>query len=302
MISKEVIDRIIEYTSPESVKLSEPLSRYTTFKIGGPAKCLVDIGSERELTEVSGFLKKEKIPYFILGNGSNTLFSDEGFNGVVLHIGKNFSDVVVEGNIIRAKAGAILVSVAGAAYKNSLTGLEFASGIPGTVGGGIVMNAGAYDGEMKFVTKAVKALSPSGETVVLEGDELKLGYRSSVFRHSDYVVLEVIFELKPGKQEEIKAKMDDFNKRRREKQPLDMPSAGSTFKRPEGNFAGKLIMEAGLSGFTVGGAGVSEKHCGFVVNAGGATSKDVVTLIEEVQKRVFEVSGIRLEPEIEIVR
>lgn len=302
VIDSKIIDSIIEYTAPENVKLDETLSGYTTFKIGGPAKCLVEIDTVKQLTDVSQYLKREKIPYYVLGNGSNTLFADEGYDGVVIHLGNKISDVRVEGNLIYAEAGAMLARVSKEAQKASLTGLEFAAGIPGTVGGGVVMNAGAYDGEMKQVVKSVSAVSPEGEFVTLSNEEATFGYRSSLMRHTGYVVTEVVFELEEGNAEEILAKMNDFNERRRSKQPLEYPSAGSTFKRPEGYFAGKLIMDAGLRGYTVGGACVSEKHCGFVINKGGATAKDVVTLIENVKAKVKEDTGIELEPEIEIIQ
>ncbi len=302
MITKEVIDSIIEYTASENVKLDETLSGYTTFKIGGPAKCLVEIDTVKQLTDVSQYLKREKIPYYVLGNGSNTLFADEGYDGVVVHLGNKISDIRVEGNLIYAEAGAMLARVSKEAQKASLTGLEFAAGIPGTVGGGVVMNAGAYDGEMKQVVKAVSAVSPEGEFVTLSNEEATFGYRSSLMRHTGYVVTEVVFELQEGNADEILTKMNDFNERRRSKQPLEYPSAGSTFKRPEGYFAGKLIMDAGLRGYTVGGACVSEKHCGFVINKGGATAKDVVTLINDVKAKVKADTGIELEPEIEIIQ
>jgi UDP-N-acetylmuramate dehydrogenase len=302
MITKEVIDSIIEYTASENVKLEETLSGYTTFKIGGPAKCLVEIDTVKQLTDVSQYLKREKIPYYVLGNGSNTLFADEGYDGVVVHLGNKISDIRVEGNLIYAEAGAMLARVSKEAQKASLTGLEFAAGIPGTVGGGVVMNAGAYDGEMKQVVKAVSAVSPEGEFVTLSNEEATFGYRSSLMRHTGYVVTEVVFELQEGNADEILTKMNDFNERRRSKQPLEYPSAGSTFKRPEGYFAGKLIMDAGLRGYTVGGACVSEKHCGFVINKGGATAKDVVTLINDVKAKVKADTGIELEPEIEIIQ
>ncbi len=301
MLSKEILGSITAYTCPENVKTNEVLKGYTSFKIGGPAECLVEIDTVQQLTDVSQYLKREKVPYYVLGNGSNTLFSDEGYEGVVLHLGRKIDEIRVEGNLIYAEAGAMLVSVSQTAQKNGLTGLEFAAGIPGTVGGGVVMNAGAYDGEMKHVVKRVRAVSPKGEICELNNEELKFGYRYSILRGTGYVVTDVVFELKPGDKEEILAKMNDFNARRREKQPIELPSAGSTFKRPEGYYAGQLIMEAGLRGFTIGGAKVSEKHCGFIVNTGNATSSDVRDLIGEVQKRVKEKFGVDLEPEIEIL-
>ncbi|MBR1861802.1 MAG: UDP-N-acetylmuramate dehydrogenase [Lachnospiraceae bacterium] len=302
MLTGTVIETITEYTSPERVKTGETLSAHTSFRIGGAAGCFVEIGSPKELTDVSEYLKREKIRFFVLGNGSNTLFSDEGFDGVVLHIGKGLSEIKVRGNVIYAGAGALLSAVSKQAAANSLSGLEFAAGIPGTVGGGLVMNAGAYDGEMKQVVKSAQVITPEGGLRELGIGELKLDYRSSILRHSGYIVTGVTFELKPGDKNRILGMMEDFGIRRREKQPLELPSAGSTFKRPEGNFAGKLIMDAELRGFQIGGARVSDKHCGFIVNTGNATSEDVVKLIETVQKRVYERFGVMLEPEIEIVK
>ena len=302
MLSDVIGEKIISLTSPENVKTGEELKKYTSFRIGGPAKWLVEIDTVRQLIDVSLYLKKEKVPYYVLGNGTNTLFSDSGYEGVVIHLGKKICDIRVEGNLIYAEAGAMLAGVSRRAQEAGLTGLEFAAGIPGTVGGGVVMNAGAYDGEMKLAVRSVKAVSPEGEFVSLDNEELKFGYRSSILRHTGYVVTDVVFELKEGDKESILAKMEDFNARRREKQPIELPSAGSTFKRPEGHYAGQLIMEAGLRGFQIGGARVSDKHCGFIVNVDNATGDDVRRLIKEVQTRVNEKFGVLLEPEIEIVQ
>ncbi len=301
MISDKVLNALISYTEKDSVKCGELLRNYTSFRIGGPADCLVEIDTVKQLTDVSQYLKREKIPFYVLGNGSNTLFSDRGYEGVVLHLGNKICHICTEGNRIYAEAGAMLSMVSHVAQKAGLTGLEFAAGIPGTVGGGVVMNAGAYDGEMKMVVTGVKAVTPDGDICELTRDELGFGYRSSILRHTGYVVTDVTFELSPGSPEEILSKMQDFNARRKEKQPIELPSAGSTFKRPEGYFAGKLIMDAGLKGFQIGGARVSDKHCGFIVNVDNATSEDVRALIREVQSRVRERFGVELEPEIEIL-
>lgn len=302
MLSKAAIETISSFVSEKNVKLNEPLANHTTFKIGGPAQCFVEIENEEQLLKVAKYLRTIEIPFWILGNGSNTLFSDSGYEGVILHIDKGFSAIQIKGTQITAKAGALLVQVSKAAQAVGLTGLEFAAGIPGTVGGAVVMNAGAYDGEMKQVVKQVTVLSPSGEYREIENAGLEFGYRTSVLKNTEYIVSEVIFNLELGNPEEIKAKMDDFNQRRRDKQPLEFASAGSTFKRPEGYFAGKLIMDAGLRGFQIGGAKVSDKHCGFVINTGNATSADVEDLITEVQARVEARFGVRLEPEIVIVK
>ena len=302
MLSRTVKDTIIEYVSEKNVLFDEDLSKHTSFKIGGPADAFVEIENTEQLTKVSEYLDRVEEKYYILGNGSNTLFSDRGFEGVILHIGGGFSEITVSGTRIIAKAGAALAKVSKTAQEHSLTGLEFAAGIPGTVGGGVVMNAGAYGGEMSFVVDTVKAISPRGEEIELENKSLEFGYRYSILRHRGYVVTEVSFNLKEGDKDEIRAKMDDFNSRRREKQPLEYPSAGSVFKRPEGHFAGQLIMEAGMRGFQIGGARVSDKHCGFIINTGHASAEDVTELIDEIQFRVRDRFGVDLEPEIEIVK
>ena len=231
------------------------------------------------------------------------LFSYEGYPGVVIEVGRSMADIEVsEDGHIRAGAGAGLGALAAAAAKQSLSGLEFASGIPGTVGGAVVMNAGAYGGEIKDCIKSAKVLDKEGAVLELSRDEMELGYRSSVIQRRGYIVTEAVFQLHKGNKEQILGRMSELNAKRREKQPLDYPSAGSTFKRPEGYFAGKLIEDAGLRGFQVGDAQVSEKHCGFVINRGKATAADVIGLMEEVQKRVLETSGVRLEPEVKIIR
>ena len=251
--------------------------------------------------EIYHFLQEEKLPYFILGNGSNLLVSDKGYRGAVIQLWKNVSDIQVEGCLIQAKAGASLAKIAAQALEAGLTGMEFAAGIPGTLGGAVVMNAGAYGGEMKDILKEALVMDGEGRIFTLTKEELKLGYRTSIVKEKGYIVLAAVLELQPGDREEIRKLMEDLKQRRGEKQPLDMPSAGSTFKRPEGYFAGKLIMDAGLRGFSVGGAQVSEKHCGFVVNTGGASASDVLALIREVQKRVREKFGVELETEVKFL-
>lgn len=282
----------------DNVKQQEPMSRHTTFRIGGPADFYLCPHSTNEVQEIVEICKEEKLPYFVLGNGSNLLVSDRGYRGVVIQLWKNFSDITVKDCCIQAKAGALLSKVAAEALEAGLTGMEFASGIPGTIGGAAFMNAGAYGGEMKDIIKSVKVLDTQGEARVLPKEELKMGYRTSIVKEKGYTVLSVELELTRGNQEEIRNTMEDLKERRTSKQPLEMPSAGSTFKRPEGYFAGKLIMDSGLRGFSVGGAQVSEKHCGFVVNKGGATAMDVLNLIREVQRRVKEQFGVDLETEV----
>lgn len=302
MLSEAALEAIRGFVSENNVKVNEPLANYTTFRIGGPAQCIIEISDEGQLTKVSRYLDMIETPYMILGNGSNTLFPDSGYEGAILHICNEFSGVSVRGYEITAKAGALLVSVSKIAQASGLTGLEFAAGIPGTVGGGVIMNAGAYGGEMSQVVKQVRAISPKGEVVELDGSALDFGYRKSVFKNSGFIVTEVVFKLSQGDPEKIQATMDEFNRRRREKQPLEYPSAGSTFKRPEGYFAGQLIMDAGLRGFQIGGARISDKHCGFVINVNKATAADVCDVISEAQARVKDRFGVSLEPEIVIVK
>ncbi len=282
---------------------NEPMSAHTTFRIGGPARYYMIPENAGQVSKCMGFAMKMELPYVIVGKGSNVLFSDEGYPGVVIEVGRSMADIEVsEDGHIRAGAGAGLGALAAAAAKQSLSGLEFASGIPGTVGGAVVMNAGAYGGEIKDCIKSAKVLDKEGAVLELSRDEMELGYRSSVIQRKGYIVTEAVFQLHKGNKEQILGRMSELNAKRREKQPLDYPSAGSTFKRPEGYFAGKLIEDAGLRGFQVGDAQVSEKHCGFVINRGKATAADVIGLMEEVQKRVLETSGVRLEPEVKIIR
>lgn len=277
---------------------NEPMKNYTTFRIGGNADILVKPKTYEQIKEVIHLCKAYEVPYYVLGNGSNLLVSDEGYRGVILHVSHQLSDIKVEGNRITAEAGAILSKVATVAMENNLTGLEFAHGIPGTLGGAVVMNAGAYDGEMKNVLISCDVMDEKGNVITLSKDELELGYRTSIIQKKHYIVLSATMTLKKGEKEKIKAYMKELMLRRKEKQPLDKPSAGSTFKRPEGYFAGKLIMDSGLKGYQIGGAKVSEKHCGFIVNAGNATCKDVEDLIGYVQKTVKNKFNVELEPEV----
>lgn len=298
MIEKTVVEEIKKMLPSDIIFENEPMKKHTTFFAGGEAKLYICIKEISQLQQLMYYLTRNKIPYFIIGNGSNLLVSDNGFNGVIIEIGNAFSGVSVENNRIRAKAGTLLSKVSNYAMKESLSGIEFASGIPGTIGGAVVMNAGAYDGEMKQVVKEVTLLCPDGKIITLSNDEMQFGYRFSVIKENPYVVLEVVLELDKKEQKEIKKKMEDFSNRRREKQPLEYPSAGSTFKRPKGYYAGKLIMDSDLRGFKIGGAQVSEKHCGFIINKDNAAAKDIYLLVKEVQRRVKETSGVMLEPEI----
>lgn len=298
MISEAVIQSLKRFVPEENICLQEPMAGHTTFRIGGPADCLLELENEEQLIKVQGYLNRVGNPFFVLGNGSNLLVSDAGYRGVILQIGRKMSRIEVEGNILKAQAGATMAQAARAALEHGLTGLEFASGIPGTVGGGVVMNAGAYDGEMSQVVTQVKVVNAQGEVMELDNETMEFGYRTSSIRSNSFIVTSVFFGLKPGNREEIKAKMEELAARRREKQPLEHPSAGSTFKRPAGRYAGQLIMEAGLRGYQSGGARVSDKHCGFVINTGTATAQDVRDVIDEVRDRVKEKFNVDLEPEI----
>lgn len=297
-ISSAIYEFISAYVPEEDILLNEPMYKHTTFRVGGEAQYLVRISRAGQIEKLIPYLKEVEVPCFILGNGSNLLVGDKGYEGVILQIGNKMSTVSVEGSSIRAGAGALLSQVARCAQENGLAGLEFASGIPGTIGGGVVMNAGAYGGEMKQVVKQVTVMNEQGEILVLDGEAMEFGYRTSIIKNRPFVVLEVLVCLQPGNKMEIQKKMEELSKKRREKQPLEFASAGSTFKRPEGYFAGKLIMDAGLRGYSIGGARVSEKHCGFVVNTGNATAADVAEVIWEVQERVKDKFGVTLEKEV----
>lgn len=276
----------------------EPLSKHTTFRIGGNAEMFVTVSDETQLKAVVCACKENDIPLFVIGKGSNLLISDDGMKSVVLSLDGEFKNISLEENTITCGAGVNLAKLCTFALNNSLTGLEFAYGIPGSVGGAAYMNAGAYGGEMKDVVKSVTHLTPQGELVTLSKDQLDLSYRHSVYKTTNDIIVSVTMELDNGDAEEIKAKMDDFMNRRKTKQPLEYPSAGSVFKRPEGNFAGTLIEQCGLKGKTIGGAQVSEKHAGFIINIGDATCEDVMNLISFVQKTVKEETGYFLEREI----
>ena len=295
-------DTLRAATSIAQVLEHEPMARHTTMRVGGPAEILFSPASEGELLFAVREAKRAGAPFRIIGNGSNLLVLDGGLPGLTIRLGEAFSKISVDGNQIRAQAGALLSRVAAAARDASLTGLEFASGIPGSAGGGMAMNAGAYGGQLSDVFEGCRALDPeTGIISALGPAEMALGYRESAALSRGLIVTEAAFRLTAGDRSAIQAKMDDLSARRREKQPLNLPSAGSTFKRPEGYFAGALIEQAGLKGLRVGGACVSEKHAGFVVNDRNATAKDVLDLIRLVQARVLEHSGVRLETEVRIL-
>lgn len=294
----KLIEQLVDISGEQNVLQNEPMKRHTTFRIGGPCDIFIKPRSIEEIRQIIEVVKENKVPYYVVGNGSNLLVSDDGYRGVIINLFNNFSDITVEGNTITASAGALLGKIGYTALKNSLTGFEFATGIPGTLGGAVVMNAGAYGGEIKDVLSEVTVLTKEGELLTLKADELELGYRTSIIAKKDYIVLEGKIQLKPGEPDKIKAVIDDLAFRRRDKQPLEYPSAGSTFKRPKDNFAGKLIMDAGLRGYTLGGAMVSDKHCGFVINKGDATCEDVIKLTDHVKEEVKNQFGIELELEV----
>lgn len=298
MLSSTFIENLGRIIPPENIILNEPMSRHTTFRVGGEAACLIKVPDSKRLARLILFLEQTGHDFFLLGNGSNLLVSDNGYDGIILKLEEEFEKVQVDGLKIIAGAAASLSQVAKRAMEEGLTGMEFASGIPGTLGGAIVMNAGAYDGEMKQIVKEVNVMDQAGNILTLNNETMEFGYRSSVIRNRPFIVLSAVLALEEGSREEIMEKMKDLAEKRREKQPLQYASAGSTFKRPEGYFAGKLIMEAGLRGFSIGGAKVSDKHCGFIVNTGNATAQDIYEVIQEVQEKVKEQFGVWLEPEV----
>lgn len=279
---------------------NEPMDKHTTFQVGGPADYFFEPASVDEIRSCILAVRDAGIPWRILGCGSNVLVSDQGIRGAIIHLGEGFSAIKVQGTTIVAQAGATNEAVASVACASSLTGYEFACGIPGSVGGAAIMNAGAYDGQFADVCTGVTCLTPEGEIVYVDAKTAAWSYRHSMMMDAGYVVLEVELSLKNGSKDAIAATMQDLQNRRAEKQPLELGSAGSTFKRPEGYYAGQLIQEAGMRGYTVGGAQVSEKHCGFVVNKGNATAADVLAVINDVQDAVFKHAGVRLEPEVRI--
>ncbi len=284
------------------IKEMEPLCAHTTFRIGGPAAFYLVPEQAEEVKKAIAFANERELPFLTIGRGSNVLFQDEGYDGVVIEVGRGMEHIeLMDDGKIRAAAGTGIGALAAAAARESLSGLEFASGIPGTLGGAVTMNAGAYGGEIRDCLVSATVLDADGAMQELEKDELELGYRTSVIQKKGYIVLEALFQMKEGDRRAIQQRMREMNESRRQKQPLEYPSAGSTFKRPEGHFAGKLIEDAGLRGYRVGDAQVSEKHCGFVINRGNATAAQVRELIAHVQEKVFQMAGIKLEPEVKII-
>lgn len=300
-MKQTVAQKLTEILDKEDALFQEPMKNHTTFRIGGNADVLALPRTVKQLQEVLQLAKEAAVPYYIIGNGSNLLVSDGGIRGIVIQIYRNMSQFSAENNTVTAQSGILLSRLAKEAAGAGLTGLEFAAGIPGTLGGAVAMNAGAYGPEMKDVVTQVVYLDEAAEVRRISGESCRFGYRSSRFIDGSCIVLEAQLELSHGNIAEIRAKMEDLAQRRSSKQPLELPSAGSTFKRPPGDFAGRLIEEAGLKGFQIGGAAVSEKHSGFVVNLGKATAKDVRMLIAHIQKAVQEKFGILLEPEVKMI-
>ena len=287
-MNEKIKQRFCQQLGDERVRFEEPMCDHTTFRIGGPAEVFVMPESYEQIAWVIRQCRQAEIPYFILGNGSNLLVSDHGYRGVIIQLDRNLGEITVKGTEIRAAAGSLLSTIAATARKSSLTGF-------------VTMNAGAYGGEMKDVLKEVTVMNQDGEILTIPADKLELGYRTSIIKTAGYIVLEAVISLKEGNIEEITALGRKLSAQRIEKQPLEYPSAGSTFKRPEGYFAGKLIMDSNLRGYRVGGAQVSEKHCGFVINAGGATAEDVSILMKNVTDIVYEKFGVKLEPEVKFL-
>ena len=291
-------NRMMDIIDEKRIYTDEPMKKHTTFRVGGNADFFVIPKTVEEVKQTIMLCVEQDMPYYILGNGSNLLVGDKGYRGVVIQIYKEMNNIFVDGQKIKVQAGALLSKIGSVALEAGLTGFEFAAGIPGTMGGAVVMNAGAYGGEMKDVLEEVTVLTKEGEVLILSKEQLDMGYRTSVVVKKDYIVLKATIALELGDRDAIKARMDELKVQRTTKQPLEFPSAGSTFKRPEGYFAGKLIQDAGLRGFQVGGAQVSEKHCGFVINKGDATAADIVELMKQVSERVKEKFGVELEPEV----
>lgn len=296
-VTESWIKELKTIVEPEQLFPEEPMSRHTTFRIGGPAQLMVTPATE-QLPKVVAWCRDREIPYTIIGNGSNLLVGDGGIRGIVIALGSRAGGMIQEGNVLTVEAGALLSKTAHRAADAGLAGMEFAAGIPGSLGGAVVMNAGAYGGEMKDIITAVQVLTREGAVIWRDAGELDFGYRHSAVMENGDIVLAARLELTPGDKAKIRERMDELRDQRVSKQPLEYPSAGSTFKRPEGYYAGKLIMDAGLRGFRVGDAQVAEKHCGFVINRGQATAHDVDALMQEVRRRVMEQFGVELEPEV----
>lgn len=301
MNKQYIYECLLNIIDKDDIKLDEPMKKHISFRVGGPADILVKPRTEEQIINIIKLLKVENVPYLVIGNGSNLLIKDGGVRGVVIEISNNFNDFTIEENIVNIQAGALLSVVGKAVLREELKGFEFAAGIPGTLGGALAMNAGAYGGEMKDIVKSVRLMDTDGNVFDFTNEQMQFAYRKSILSNTDYIVLSAQIELEKGKFDEIKATMADFTQRRVTKQPLSLPSAGSTFKRPEGHFAAKLIDDCGLRGLTLRGAQVSEKHCGFVVNLGNANAKDILDLMYVVKSTVKSKFGITLEEEVKVL-
>ncbi|MDY5437371.1 UDP-N-acetylmuramate dehydrogenase [Peptostreptococcus porci] len=301
MTKNELYGMLKDIIDENSIFIDESMKKHISFKVGGPADVLVRPKTEDEIKDIFSFLNDNNIPFLVKGNGSNILIKDGGFRGVVIEIADNFSSFEIVGDDMIIQTGALLSSIGRAAMENNLTGFEFASGIPGTLGGALAMNAGAYGGEMKNIVKSVRLMDEKGKIVEFTNEEMEFGYRHSILSDRKMIAISAVISLKNGKFDEIKEKMEDLAYQRRTKQPLEYPSAGSTFKRPDGYFAGKLIQDSNLKGASVGGAMVSEKHSGFVINYNNATATDIINLIEHIKSTVYDQQGVRLEEEVKIL-
>lgn len=297
---EQLLRELERVLNKNQILLKEPMDRHTTFRVGGPADLFLTPGIH-QLAETIRILRKYQTDVTVIGNGSNLLVGDQGIRGAVIEMGRQSAEILSAGEYVTAQAGALLSKTAGEAYKNGLSGMEFAAGIPGSVGGAVVMNAGAYGGEMKDIVSSVTVLDKEGNIKELTCGQMEFGYRHSCIEEKGYLVLETKFHLKKGEPEQIRIRMEELKEQRTAKQPLEYPSAGSTFRRPKGYFAGKLIMDAGLSGFSIGGAQVSKKHCGFVINTGGAAAADVLAVIHHIQKTVKEKFDVNLETEVKMI-
>ncbi len=297
-MNQEFYNKLCKITDEKYIKIEEPMKNHTTFRVGGPAEYFVEVNSKESLVNTIQLCKEYGANYHIIGNGSNLLVSDAGIRGVVIQVYKQLNEIEVKDKTMVVQAGALLNKVARTAQNHELTGMEFAAGIPGTIGGAVAMNAGAYGGEMKDIVERVTVVTIEGELKTYEKQDLEFGYRHSIISERGDIVVEVELQLQQGDAEEMKRITEELKHKRVSKQPLEFPSAGSTFKRPEGHFAGKLIEDAGLRGYAVGGAQVSEKHCGFVINRGDATASDIVRLIEDVQAKVKQLYDVELELEV----
>ena len=295
------MNELYRIVGDKNVKIEEPMSKHTTFRIGGPAQYFVMPETIEELGQIVLLCQAENVPYFVVGHGSNLLVGDKGMRCVVIQLYSNFAHYKIEGDRVYAQAGVMLCKLGQVTRDASLAGFEFAAGIPGTLGGAVVMNAGAYGGEMKDIVESVQLMDSNGNLIEKSGDEMEFSYRHSIVEDGKYIVVGATLKLAHGDMNLISERMEELSVARKTKQPLEFPSAGSTFKRPQGYFAGKLIMDAGLRGYQVGGAQVSEKHCGFVINKGGATAQDVLCLVEDVKKKVYEEFQVELEPEVKMV-